>query len=95
MYVKQTKMNEDQLPFEPPETRYISANYVLKIPTTDPHFESPWKLRVYASKLVNRQVGDEVQLTSMKVKKPTLTNRGLSKLLKRTPNARLYVTTKF
>jgi hypothetical protein len=88
-------MNEDQLPFEPPETRYISANYVLKVPITDPHFDSPWKLRVYASKLINQRIGDEVQLTSMKVKKPTLTNKSLAKIFNRTPNARLYVTTKF
>lgn len=88
-------MNEDQLPFEPPETQYISANYVLKVPIDDSHYQNPWKLRVYAASTLKRKIGDDVQLTSMKVKGPSLANKSVSKVFKRVPSARLYVTTKF
>lgn len=79
----------------PPEPDYIAERYVLKLPVTDKHFESKWKLRVHAERMLERQLGDEVQLTSLKVKKPSLANRGVSRAFKRTPEARLYVTIKF
>jgi hypothetical protein len=40
-------------------------------------------------------LGDEAQITSLKVKKPGLLERLTSRLRHRTPNAHLHVTIKF
>lgn len=91
----QDEIGEDDFSVIPPEPDYIAERYVLKLPVDDRHFASRWDLRLHAEKLLERQLGDKVQLTSLKVKKPSLANRGVSKALKRTPEARLFITIKF
>jgi hypothetical protein len=86
---------EDNLTLVAPEVDFISSRYVVKLPYNDPHFQDRWKLRLYVAKLLERKLGDDVQLTSLKVHKPSLTNRSLSKILGHAPEARLYVTLKF
>lgn len=88
-------MNKEELPVIPPETHYLSAKYVLEIPTGDNHLKDPWQLRLHALKLVQHKIGDEVQLTALRVKKPSPAKKALAKLLKREPGVRLYVTVKF
>lgn len=85
----------DQLPFQPPEIKYISSVHVLKIPVTDEHLGHPWELRLYAAELLAQEIGDEAQMTELKVKGPSVMNKTVAKLLRRVPNARLYATIKF
>lgn len=79
----------------PPEIDYISSKFRIKLPIDDTHFSDPWKLRIYAAKLLQKEIGDEVQLTTMKVKRPLFIHRLGSRLFGRVPNARLYITIKF
>lgn len=89
------KNQEDKFILAPPELGYVSERYVLRVPVTDRHLHNPWHLHVYAAELLERQLGDEVQVTSLKVKKPHLPTRTAAKILHREPQARLYVTVKF
>jgi hypothetical protein len=79
----------------PPETHYLSSHYTVTLPADDKHFKSPWELRKFAARLVESKLGDEAQITSLKVKKPGLLERLTSRLRHRTPNAHLHVTIKF
>lgn len=88
-------MDDNKLPFEPPEPAYVAEVYVLKIPVTDKHFKSPWELRKHALKMIEKELGDSVQLTDLKVNLPNPWSRGLSKLLRKTPQAKLRATIKF
>ena len=85
----------EDLPFAPPDMEYLSELYLVEIPVDDEHFADRWKLRLYAEKVLEERLGDSVQLTSMKVKKPHAVGRAKAKLLKRQPIARIYVTVKF
>jgi hypothetical protein len=86
---------EDHMALVAPEVDFISTRYVVKIPYNDEHFKDHWKLRLYAAKLVERKLGDDVQLTSLKIHKPSSWNRIVAKMLGRIPSAKLYVTLKF
>lgn len=89
------KIQEDKFVLAPPELGYVSEKYVLKVPVTDRHLHNPWHLHLYASQLLERQLGDQVQVDTLKVKKPHLPTRAAARLLRREPHARLYVTVKF
>jgi hypothetical protein len=79
----------------PPETHYLAAHYIVKIPVTDKHLDNRWELRKHAAKLVERSIGDEVQVTSLKVRKPHLIRKTAAKLRGQQPCATAYVTVKF
>jgi hypothetical protein len=85
----------EDLPFAPPEVRYLSERYIVELPVSDNHFGNPWELRVHVAKILERHLGDEVQLTSMKIKKPHLLSKTKARFKKQEPCARLYVTVKF
>jgi hypothetical protein len=85
----------ESLPVVIPELHYLSAKYVVRVPLSDSHMENRWELRKYAERLIEDKLGDEVQLTALKVKKPHLAARTKAKLFKREPCARLLVTVKF
>ncbi|MBI4033910.1 hypothetical protein HY379_02825 [Candidatus Saccharibacteria bacterium] len=85
----------EKLAFEPPEPQYIVEREVFEIPLTDSRLGKPWELRLYAADLVKQRVGDEAQVTSLRVKKPRLMRKAFAKVKKREPSARLYVTIKF
>jgi hypothetical protein len=93
--IEQPEETIEDLPFAPPELRYLAERYIVRIPITDKHFESRWELRVYAEKVLEEQLGDTVQLTSMRVKKPHIITKAKAKLRKEVPHARLLVTVKF
>lgn len=88
-------MKIEKLPFEPPEPEYVAEQYIIKIPATDKHFNSPWELRKYASKLLEKEIGDYAQLTSLKVKHPGRLAKTWAKLTKKEPLASLHMTVKF
>lgn len=90
-----TEETNEKLAFAPPEPRYIAESYVLKVPFNDRHLSNPWHLRLYAARLIQQKIGDEVQLTGLKVKKPGPAHRSAAKLLRRPAATRLYVTVKF
>jgi hypothetical protein len=95
--VKKIKMlePEDKLDIVPPETHYLSSKYVVEIPVSDLNFSDRWELRLHASKLVEKKLGDEAQITSLKLKKPHLFKKRLAKWRGEVPYARAYVTVKF
>jgi hypothetical protein len=85
----------DKLAFEPPEPGYISEKEVFEIPLTDPRLQKPWELRLYATELVRKRLGDEAQVTSLKVKKPGVLSKARARLSGQEPLAHLCVTIKF
>jgi hypothetical protein len=88
-------MDNENLPMEPPEPGYLVEKHVLRVPVTDKHFESPWELRKYAVSLMEKKLGDQVQLTDLKVKKPGVFKRAWAKITGKVPEAELVVTIKF
>jgi ubiquitin-protein ligase len=85
----------EDLPFAPPEMHYLSTRYIVHIPVTDGHLKDRWDLRVYAVKLVERKLGDEAQVTAMKVRQPHLISKTKAKIRNEVPQARLLLTVKF
>lgn len=85
----------EDLPFAPPETKELAERYTVTIPISDERIHDRWQLRIYAEKSLEHRLGDNVQLTSMKVHKPHLVSKTKARLLKREPEARLIVTIKF
>ena len=49
----------------------------------------------YAKKVLRRFMGDEAEISNVKLKMPGFTARLKAKILKNTPRAKLYITTKF
>jgi hypothetical protein len=85
----------EDLPFAPPEVHYLAEHFVVNVPISDPHLHDPWELRKHVLKLLEERLGDEVQLTGMKLRKPHLIAKSKARLLKREPCARAFVTIKF
>jgi hypothetical protein len=85
----------ENLPFAPPETHYLAECYTVRVPLSQAPLHDRWQLRLYAEKELERRLGDFVQLTSLKVRKPHLISKTKARLLKREPEARLLVTIKF
>lgn len=79
----------------PPETHYLSTRYIVQIPLDDKHLRDRWELRKHAARLVERSLGDEVQVTSLKVRRPHLIRKTTARLRHQTPCAKAYVTVKF
>jgi hypothetical protein len=89
------ELNFETLPVVPPEVHFLADRYVVKLPLSDPHLASPWDLRVHVAKILTRQLGDEIEMDSLKVKKPHLIAKSVARLRKQEPCARAYVTIKF
>ena len=85
----------EDLPFVPPDLHYLAERYIVRIPISDKRLNDRWALRLYAEKELSRRLGDEVQLTSLKVKKPHILAKSKAKIQKIEPEARLIVTVKF
>lgn len=85
----------EELPFVPPETHELSERYIVRVPVSQAPWHDRWQLRLYAEKELEQRLGDQVQLTSMRVHKPHLISKAKARLLKREPEARLIVTIKF
>ena len=94
--IPETKEDEpEKFSLIPPEVHYLSTNFIVRLPVNDYHLKNPWELRLYAAQLIEQRLGDDVQLTGLKVKKPTALERSKAKLLKREPQAKLLATIKF
>lgn len=93
--VEQPEETLEQLPFVPPETHELSERYIVRVPVSQAPWHDRWQLRLYAEKELEQRLGDQVQLTSLRVHKPHLISKTKARLLKREPEARLIVTIKF
>lgn len=93
--VIETSVDDDRFELVPPETHYLSSRYIVKIPVTDRHLNNGWELRKHATKLLEKNLGDEAQVTDLKVKKPHLIHKSVAKIRHQTPYAKAYVTVKF
>jgi len=91
---KQTD-TEDKLAFEPPEPGYIAERQIFLIPMDESRLRTPWGLRLYAEELVRERLGDDAQITSVKLKGPKLLSKAKAKISHQEPPARLCVTIKF
>jgi hypothetical protein len=89
------KIADEKLAFEPPEPGYIAEREMFEIPMSDPRLKNPWGLRLYVTELVHQRIGDEAQITSIKVKQPHAMRKTLARIKKQEPQARLYATIKF
>ena len=87
--------NFSKMPVVIPDQHYLAERYLVKIPASDKRLKNKWELRKYAAKLVENKIGDEIQLTALKVKKPHLISKTRAKLFDSEPQVRLYVTVKF
>lgn len=85
----------DDLPVVPPEVHYLSERYIVELPLSSTSFDDLWQLRLHVAKVLERHLGDEIQLTSMKVRHPHLIAKTKARLLKSEPCARAFVTVKF
>jgi hypothetical protein len=85
----------EEMPFVPPEIHELAEHYVVKIPVSDIRSEKGWDLRLHIAEIIENRLGDEVQLTSLKVRQPHMISRSVARLKKREPCARAYVTIKF
>ena len=92
---KKLESSQPDLPLIPPEVHFLADRYMVKLPLSDPHFANPWELRVHVAKILERHLGDQIELTSMKVRRPHLLAKTKAKLRGQTPYARAYVTLKF
>ena len=79
----------------PPEMHYVAERYIVKLPLSNISFDDPWKLRLHVTKVLESHLGDAVELTSMKIRKPHFVAKTKARLLKREPCARAFVTVKF
>jgi hypothetical protein len=95
MKTKDDENNFSKMPVVIPDQHYLAEKYLVKIPASDKRLKNKWELRKYAAKLVEQRIGDEIQLTSLKVKKPHWFSKFKAHLFNREPQARLYVTVKF
>jgi hypothetical protein len=96
MKIQKPQIQDDELPFQPPEIKYIASRHVVKIPVDDPHFSgSPWELRLFATERVEQEIGDDVQVTSIEVKQPSPMTKRMVRIFGRIPNAKVYATVKF
>ena len=89
------KQKGEDLPFVPPDLHYLAERYVVTLPVNDSRLSDRWQLRIYAEKELERRLGDEVQLTSLRVKKPHILAKSRARLQKIEPEARVIVTVKF
>jgi hypothetical protein len=92
---KDDQDNLIDMPLIIPDLHYLSEKYIVRVPVTDKRLKNKWELRKYAAKKIEQKIGDEVQLTSIKIKKPHLVAKTKARLTKQIPAARLYVTVKF
>ena len=80
---------------EPPEDQAVREIYIIAVEYTDKLNSNDDYLKSYASKLLKRQLGDDAEVESVKVKKPGRVSRRISRALNRVPQAKLHIKTKF
>jgi hypothetical protein len=90
-----TKTLEEHLEMAPPVAECISAHYLIKVPATDEHLKAGDKLNAYALRVLEKKLGDDLELKSLKVKQPGISAKTMAKLRGKLPDAKIYVTVDF
>jgi len=86
----------EEMPFVPPEIHELAEQYIVSLPVSDPYFtKSRWEQRLHIERVLEHRLGDTVQLTSIKVRKPHLISKSVARIRRREPCVRAYVTIKF
>ena len=92
----QNKNNLDiDIPMTEGENQFIYESYVVTVPADNSFLDDPKKLTTYAKKTVKRHLGDEAEVSKVKLKKPGLVKKGFDRILRRQVMASFIVVTKF
>lgn len=67
----------------------ISVDYSLK------SLQTPQGVQAYAKRAIKRVLHDDAEVSKVRLKRPSFISRGIARMAGKTPQARLYVTTKF
>jgi hypothetical protein len=87
-------MNSDDFEINIDEQAILSKHEIL-VDYSLKSLHDPKMLNAYAKKALRRAIHDEAEISKIKLKKPKIVVRALSKMLGRPAYARLYVITKF
>jgi len=77
------------------DNQFILSRHKIVVDNSLKSLDSLESAKRYAKQALQRVMHDEVEISSIKVKRPGFIKRGALKLVKRPAKARLYVTTKF
>jgi hypothetical protein len=77
------------------EQQCVKEKYIIFADISELKLDSSDSIIGYARQMLMEELGDEVEIDQVKVKMPSLPKRGVSRLRRRSPQARLLVTTKF
>jgi hypothetical protein len=86
---------EDNFTVEDINSQYLFSTHEILVDNSLKSLNTPEGLKAYAAKTLKRIMGDEVTVSSVKLKRPGLISKLASKKKGKNPQARLYVITKF
>jgi hypothetical protein len=82
--------------FEVPlDNQFILSRHKIVVDNRIKSLDSLDGAKKYAKQVLKRIMHDDVEISSIKVKRPGFIKRGALKLVRKPAKARLYVTTKF
>jgi len=93
--IQEDELQPEEYPMVPPEIRFLSDRYVVKLPVSQMPKGSAWDLRLHIATVLEQRLGDHVEVKSLKVKRPRLIAKSKARLLKREPVVRAFVTVEF
>ena len=93
--IKDTQDSQENYPLIPPEVHFLADKYLVKLPLSELQFEDPWDLRLRVAEILEGHLGDHVELTSLKVKKPHLLAKSAARFRRQPVYARAYATINF
>lgn len=77
------------------ENQTIFSKHKILVDSSLKSLQTPEGVNSYAKKAVKRVIGDDAEISAVKLKRPNIFKKASAKLFNRTPQAKLYVTTKF
>jgi hypothetical protein len=89
-------MNENTDEFEVKlDNQFIYSKHKIFVDYNLKSLETPESTKNYAKKALKRVIHDDAEISAVKLKKPSIVSRLFVRMAGKTPQARLYVTTKF
>lgn len=77
------------------DNQFIFSKHKILVDYSLKSLQTPEGVRAYAKRAIRRVLHDDAEISKVKLKKPHMSARLVSKILSRPAYARLYVTTKF
>jgi hypothetical protein len=77
------------------DNQFIFSKHKIVVDNSLKSLDSLESAKKYAKRALQRVMHDEVEISSIKVKRPGVFRKGALKLVRKSPKARLFVTTKF